>query len=268
MKTANEIDKALGALQQSNFIEAERLARSILKRERRNVQALEVLAEALLGLDRPEEVLLELQKRQLDKSNPVFLTLLGRASLDLARGADAERFLEEAAAVVPSYAPAFVALSEALAIAGRLSEAVEVLERGVALLPRHPGLSFALASLLAESGALRASHAICESLYRGVPQWPGVGLLLARVLESLGETEAARRVLRDFLGRQPFNSIARISMARLCLREGALDAAMSLLREVTRSTPELTGQAVLTLAESPNGRLHLRVSHAIAALKG
>jgi tetratricopeptide (TPR) repeat protein len=268
MTTANGMDKALELLQQRDFAEAENLARSILKRERRNAQAIEVLAEALLGLGRPETVLVELQKRQPDKSSPVFLTLLGRANLDLGRGADAERFFREAVAVVPSYAPAFVALSEALAITGRLSEGVAVLERGAALLPRHPGLSFALARLQAESGALMASRAICERLCRGVPRWSGAALLLARVLESLGEIEAARGVLRDFLGRQPFNPIARISLARLSLQEGDLDGAKRRLRDVTRSSPELTGQAVLTLAESPNGHLHLRVSNAIAGLTG
>lgn len=268
MSSANEMDKALGALQQRNFVEAEERARTILKRERRNARALEVLAEALLGLGRAEEVLVELQKRQSDKGNPVFLTLLGRANLDLGRVAEAESPLREATLAVPCYAPAYVALSEALAAAGRLSEAVTVLDSGVVLLPRHPGLSFALARLLAESGELRASRAVCERLYRGAPQWPGAALLLARVLESLGETEAARGVLRDFVGRQSFNPIARISLARLSLTEGDLDAAIRGLREVTRSAPELTGQAVLTLAESPNGRLHLRVSNAVAGLTG
>lgn len=268
MTTPNEMGKALNALQQRNFVEAERLARLLLKRERRNAQALEVLAESLLGLGRPDAVLTELQKRPSDKANPVFLTLLGRASLDIGQGAEAERFLEEAVLVVPSYAPAFVALSEALSIAGRLSEAVSVLERGVALLPRHPGLSFALAKLLAESGDLKASRAICARLYHGVPQWPGAALLFARVLESLGESETAQTVLRDFLGRNPFTAVARISLARLALQEGDLDTAMHRLREVARSAPELTGQAVLTLAESPRGRLHLRVSKAIESLSG
>ena len=115
--------------------EAELLAAGVLKSDRGNIVAAQVLGRALMVQGRPAEAIVVLERTVRRSSDPAIETLLAGALAAAGRGDDALEQLRKTTARRPPFPPAFLEHGGQLSRLGRLDEAVAVLESGLALAP-------------------------------------------------------------------------------------------------------------------------------------
>jgi predicted Zn-dependent protease len=141
------LEKALLALRMQRLDEAERLASDVLKSNRGNVVAADVLGRALLMQNRPKEAVDPLQRAARRSHDPAIEILLA-AALDAAgRGEEAIDQLRLTAARRPPFPPAFLELGGQLGKSGRFDEGIAVLESGLAFAPDDLDLRMGLGYL-------------------------------------------------------------------------------------------------------------------------
>ena len=141
------LEKALLALRMQRLDEAERLASDVLKSNRGNVVAADVLGRALLMQNRPKEAVDPLQRAARRSHDPAIEILLA-AALDAAgRGEEAIDQLRLTAARRPPFPPAFLELGGQLGKLGRFDEGIAVLESGLAFAPDDLDLRMGLGYL-------------------------------------------------------------------------------------------------------------------------
>ena len=128
------LERAALALRAQRFEEAEHLAADVVKSNRGNVLAAQLLGQALLLQARPEAAIEPLRSAARRSQDPTIETLLARAFTDAGRDDEAlvcSCIRRRSAG--PVYPLAFVELGDLLRKLGRLDgEALEVFERGLA----------------------------------------------------------------------------------------------------------------------------------------
>jgi predicted Zn-dependent protease len=129
------LERAVLALRMQRPDEAGRLASGILKSDRGNLRAAELLGRALLMQNRAAEAITPLERAARLGDDPVIETLLGGALAAAGRSGEALDQLQRVTERWPSFAPAFLELAGRLGHMGRFDEAAAVLESGLATTP-------------------------------------------------------------------------------------------------------------------------------------
>src|SRR5437868_491762 len=129
------LEIAVFALRMLRPDEAERLASGVLKSNRGNALAAQVLGRALLMQNRAAEAIVPLQRAAHRSDDPAIETLLAAALAAAGRFDEALDQLRQTTARRPPFPPAFLEHAGQLAKTGRLDEAITVLETGLALTP-------------------------------------------------------------------------------------------------------------------------------------
>jgi len=262
------LERAGLALRMQHPVEAERIAAEVLKANRGNVRAAQVLGQALLMQNRGAEAIAPLERAARRGEDPVVETLLGAAFALTGRIDEALEQLRRATARRPPYPPAFLEHGIQLARAGRFEEAMAVLESGLAFAPDAVDMQRELAALhLKRNDRIKAREILLRAL-KVAPDRPDLLSALAQVLLLDGEYASAAETFRRVVALRPDDAIARAELGRCQLEMGERDAGEASIRMATREKPELFGRAIMSLSVSSRGRFFLRPSAAAKFLRG
>jgi len=256
------LDKAILALRMQRFSEAERLALDVLKSNRGNIVAADVLGRALVMQNRADEAIDPLQRAARRSNDPAIETLLAATLAAAGRSDDALEQLRHTTARRPPFPPAFIELGGQLRKIGRLGEGLAVLERGLVLAPDVLDLRMGLGHLHADRNDRAKARALFSQVLAAAPARHDALLALARAMALDGEYAAAADLYRRALGLRPDDAATRVSLGKCLLELGEREAAEATLRAATRGSAQLAGPAIMALAASPHGRFFLRPSTA------
>jgi Flp pilus assembly protein TadD len=254
------LEKAILAFRMQRLDEAERLASDVLKSDRGNVVAADVLGRALLMQNRPDEAVDPLQKVARRSHDPAVETLLA-AALDAAgRSEEAIDQLRQTAARRPPFPPAFLELGGQLGKSGRFDEGIAVLESGLAFAPDDLDLRMGLGYLHLKRNDRAKARSLFSQVSAAAPERHEALVALAKVMVLDGEYAAAADLYRRALGLQPADTATRISLGKCLLEMGEREAGEATLRAATRGVAQLAGPAIIALSAAPHGRFFLRPS--------
>jgi tetratricopeptide (TPR) repeat protein len=247
--------------------EAERLAGGVLKSDRGNVPAAQILGQALLLQDRPEEAIDPLRRAARRSDDPAIETLLARALTDAGRGDEALDHLRRATTRRPPYPLAFLELGDQLAKIGRFDEGVAVFESGLALAPDANVLRIGLGYLHLQRNERAKARGLFAQVRAVAPERHDAVIALASVMALDGEYAAAADLYRHALGLRPDEAATQIGLGACLLEMGERDAGEATLRAATRGQAQIAGPAITALAAASHGRFFLRPSAAAKFLR-
>ena len=256
------LESAALALRMQRPDEAERLPFGVLKSDRGNLVAAQILGRALLMQNRAGEAIVPLERAARRSDDPETETLLAVALAAIGRGDEALDRLRRTMARRPPFPPAFVEYAGQLGKIGRVDEAIAVLESGLALIPDAVDLRTQLGYLHIKRNNRAEARAIFSQLLAAAPERYDVLVGLAKVLALDGEYAAAADLYRRALGMRPDDAATRTNLGICQLEMGEREAGEASLRAITRGAPQLAGQAITTLAAASHGRFFLRPSAA------
>jgi Flp pilus assembly protein TadD len=238
------------------FDEAERLASGLLKSDRGNILAAQILGRALLMQNRADEAIEPLQRAAKRSSDPETETLL---AVVLAGAGRRDEALDQLR-LTTARRPPFHELANQLRNVGRFDEGIALLESGLALTPDAVELQMGLGYLHAARNDRARARALFSKVRTAAPGRHEAIVALAKVLAVDGEYAAAADLYRHALGLQPDDTATRVNLGKCLLEMGERDAGEATLRAATRGSAQLAGQAIKALAAAPHGRFFLRPS--------
>jgi tetratricopeptide (TPR) repeat protein len=248
--------------------EAEQLASGVLKSDRSNVFAAEVLGRALLMQNRASEAIITLQRAARRSENPAIETLLAVALAAAGKSEEASDQLQRTIERRPPFLPAFLEYGSQLSKAGHFDAGVTVLESGLALAPDALDLRMALGYLHVNRNARTEARAVFSQVLAAAPGRHDAMTWLAKVMALDGEYDAAADLYRRVLALEPNDSETRNNLAKCLLELGDREAGEAALRAATRAAPQLAHKSIQVLAASSHGRFFLKPSAAVEFLRG
>jgi Tfp pilus assembly protein PilF len=240
--------------------EAERLASDLLKSNRGNVLAAQILGRALLMQNRAAEAIVPLERAARRSDDPETETLLAVALAAAGRSDEARDQLRRATARRPPFPPAFLEYAGQLAKTGGFDEAIAVLESGLALTPDAIDLRMELGYLHLKRNTRAKARGMFLQVLAAAPERHDALVALARVMALDGEYAAAADTYRRALGMRPDDAMTRNNLGVCLLEMGERDAGEASLRAATRGAPQMAGLAITSLAAASHGRFFLRPS--------
>jgi predicted Zn-dependent protease len=252
------LDGAAAALRSQRLDEAERLAAGVLKSNPGNVGAAQLLGQALLLQNRPQEAIAPLRWTARRSHDPVIETLLARALADTGRGDEALDQLRLAITRRPAYPQAFQELGDQLGKLGRFDEGAAVFESGLALAPDAAVLRMGLGYLRLQRNDRAGARRLFAQVRAAAPERRDARVALANVMALDGEYAAAADLYRQALALRPDDALTRIELARCLLEMGERAAGEAALRAAARGEPQAANLAITALAATPRGRFFLR----------
>jgi len=260
------LDRAILSLRMQHPDEAERIAAGVLKADRSNALAAQVLARALLMQNRAAEAVIPLERVARRSNDPAIETELAGALAAAGRTDAALDQLQRTTARRPPFVPAFLEYSNQLVRDGRRDEAMAVLERGLEAAPGAVDLRLALAFAYIKRNDRANARTLLQRAVADAPQRHNVLTALARVMAQDGEYSAAADLFRRALALHPDDAVTRSSFGACLLEMGERDAGEASLRLAARGGPQMVGQTITALASASHGRFFLRPSDAVKFL--
>jgi tetratricopeptide (TPR) repeat protein len=261
------LERAILALQMGRPDEAERLASEVLKANRGNIAAAQILGRALLIQNRIAEAIIPLEKAARRSEDPVIESLLGSALASTGRSAEAIEQLRLAISRRPPYPPAFAELGGQLSKLGRIEESFAVFESGLALTPGVTDLVMGLGHLHLKTNDRAKARSLFLQVQAIEPKRLDALSALANVLALDGEYAAAADLYRRVLALRPDDAVMRYNLGKCLLELGDRDAGEATLRTAASGGLQMTGGAITALSAASHGRFFLRPS-AIAKFLG
>jgi Flp pilus assembly protein TadD len=258
--SSTPLENAIFALRMQRPHEAEHLAAGVLKSNRGNSLAAQVLGRALLMQNRAAEAIVPLERAARRSDDPAIETELAVALAAVGRRDDALDQLRQTTARRPPFPPAFVEHGGQLAKIGRFEEAVAVLESGLALAPDVIDLRMELGFVHLKRNDRAAARTLFLQVLAAAPERHDVLPALAKVMALDGEYAAAADLFRRALGLRPDDAVTRNNLGACLLEMGERDAGEATLRAAVRAVPQMAGQAITSLAAASHGRFFLRPS--------
>jgi tetratricopeptide (TPR) repeat protein len=256
------LERAILALRMARPDEAEHLAARVLKSDRGNGLAAQILGRALMMQDRAVEAIVPLERAARRGDDPAIETQLATVLAAVGRIDEAFDLLRRTTARRPPFPPAFLELGGQLSRIGRLEEATGVLEQGLALTPGALDLQMELGFVRLKRNHRAAARALFLQVRTAAPERHDALLALAKVTALDGEYAAAADLYRRALGLRPDDAVTRSNLGACQLEMGERAAGEASLRAVANAAPELAGMAITSLAAASHGRFFLRPSAA------
>lgn len=260
MAISKTLENAVFALRTQRPQEAERLAAGVLKSNRGNALAAQVLGRALLMQNRPAEAIVALERAARRSDDPAIETELAIALAAVGRRDEALDQLRRTTARRPPFPSAFVEHGGQLAKIGRFEEAIAVLESGLALTPDVVDLRMELGFVHLKRNDRTTARAMFLQVLAAAPERHDVLPALAKVMALDGEYAAAADLFRRALGLRPDDAVTRNNLGACLLEMGERDAGEATLRAAARGAPQMAGQAITSLAAASHGRFFLQPS--------
>ena len=208
---AELIKRAVAALNQQAWSEAEEIARAVLSRFGPEANALMILASIRAEAGDSESAI-DLYEQARAVMPTHIHVLVNLASLYRASGRfeDARRSLDAALRVDPRFAVAHHNLGNVYLDLGERSHAQQSYERASSLDPRYPDPIAGLASIAEEEHRLDDARTLAERALQLAPQHTLAGLTLGRVKVRQDDALGAIRVLEPLLRRGGLSVTNRI----------------------------------------------------------
>lgn len=258
--------KASLALQMQQFDEAEQLATQVLKSDRGNKFAAEILGRALMAQNRLDEAIVHLGKFARRTGEPSIETLLAGMLAAVGRQDEALDHLRRAVARRPHYLPAFVELALQLRKTGQFDEAMTVAESGLTFEPQSADLQLALGHVLAGRNERARARAVFAKVHATEPTHHDALVALATTAIWDGDYERAADLYRCALAIKPLDD-TRIRLGKCLLELGQREEAEALLRTATHGVSQLAAPAVIAMVSASHGRIFLRPSSTLDFLR-
>lgn len=255
------------AFQMGRPDEAERIASGVLKANRGNILAAQILGRALLMQNRAEDAVEPLRRAAKRSDDANIETILASALIATGEREEALALLRKTITRSPPFLPAFAELGRELGKDGEFAEAIAVLERGLALAPASPDLRMALGHLHLKRNDRIAARALFAQVRAAMPERYDAIASLAQAMALDGEYAAAADLYKRALAMQPDDALTRINLAKCLLELGDRDTGEAQLRIAARNTP-MSGRAMTAMAAAPHGRFFIRPSDAAKFLRG
>lgn len=261
------LDQAIMAFQMGRPEEAERIASGVLKANRGNFLAAQILGQALLMQDRAVEALEPLRRAAKRSEDANIETLLAAALTAAGERDEALAQLRRTVARRPAFLPAFAELGRELGRRGEFDEAVAVLESGLAMAPHSPDLLMALGHLQIKRNDRAAARRHFTQARAIAPDRYDALVGVAQVMALDGEYAGAADLYKRAVALQPGDSVTRINLAKCLLELGDRTAGETALRTAAVGVP-MTGRAMVALAAAAHGRFFIRPAAALKFLSG
>jgi tetratricopeptide (TPR) repeat protein len=251
--------KAVLALQMQQLEEAEQLASQVLKSDRGNTVAAEILGRALLAQNRLDEAIVHLAKFARRTDEPSIETLLAGMLAAVGRQDEALDHLRRTVARRPHYLPAFVELALQLRKNGQFDEAMTVTESGLTFEPQSADLQLALGHVLMERNERIRAQAVFAKVHAAEPTHHDALLALATTMIRDGDYGHAADLYRRALAIKPQDD-TRIRLGKCLLELGQREEAEALFRTATHGSARLAAPAVIAMVSASRGRIFLQPS--------
>lgn len=258
--------KALLALQMQQLEEAEQLASQVLKSDRGNTLAAEILGRALMGQNRLDEAIVHMAKFARRTDQPSIETLLAGMLAAVGRRDEALDHLRRAVARRPHYIPAFVELALQLRKTGQFDEAMTVAESGLTFEPQSVDLQLALGYALAERNERVRAQAVFAKVHAAEPTHHDALLALAATVIWDGDYGRAADLYRRALAIKPLDD-TRIRLGKCLLELRQREEAEALFRTATHGVSQLAAPAVIAMVSASHGRIFLQPSSTLDFLR-
>jgi tetratricopeptide (TPR) repeat protein len=265
--SSQALESAVLALRMQRPNEAERLAEGVLKSNRGNALAAEVLGRSLLMQNRADEAIVPLERAARRGDHAAIETLLATAWAATGRGDEALDQLRRTMARRPPFPPAFLETAGQLGKIGRLDEAIAALENGLALAPEAVDLQMELGFVNIKRNDRGKARAMFLQVLAAAPERHDALVALAKVMALDGEYAAAADIYRRALGLRPDDTVTRNNLGLCLLEMGQRDAGEASLRAAMGGDPQMAGRAITSLAAASHGRFFLRPSAAARFLR-
>jgi predicted Zn-dependent protease len=261
------LEQAMMAFQMGRPDEAERIASGVLKANRGNILAAQILGRALLMQNRADEAIEPLRRARKRSEDANIETVLASALISIGQRDEALNLLRQTVKRQPPFLPAFAELGRELGKDGTFDEAIAVLERGLALAPDSPDLRMTLGHVHIKRNDRKTARALFMQVRTAAPERYDALVGLAQVMALDGEYAAAADLYKRAVAVQPDDALTRINLAKCLLELGDRDGGEAALRTAARTTP-MAGRAMTALAAAPHGRFFIRPSAAAKFLRG
>ena len=260
--------RAMLALDGGRPADAERVAADVLKTNRRNVLALQVLANALLMQNRIADAIAPLETAARGNHDPQIETMLGIVLRQAGRIEDALSWLKRAVKRRPPHAQAFYEFGCLLSFLNRDDEAIEAFNRGLDVAPLAPQLSVQLGYvLLRRKHYAEAKAAFARALNNSAGS-PEALYGLAKAHQAVGDNAAAAGYFRQCLVSRPNDADMWLQLGFCLLELGDRAAGYECFRTATRGDPQNYGNALSAMVKSGRGRFWLKPSGAARYFRG
>jgi len=235
-------------MEEGDFEGAERMLRSVLKREGGAAEVRNALGLVLEKRGRIEEAAREYaESARLDTNSAEPRTNLGNLARQKQRDDDAERWYLAAIAADPYYMGAYNNLALLCEDRGQIDRAIDLYGRALAKAPDNAVVMSNLASLYFGTGENREARTLWRKAVEADPKYTSPLNNLAGLALSEGDNDAAAEFLDRALALDPNYGDARINRSLLFRRRGDLVAARRELEEATKD-PRAAGTAWMQLA--------------------
>jgi tetratricopeptide (TPR) repeat protein len=262
------LQRAMFALNSGHPADAERIAVDVLKTNRRNVVALQVLANALLMQNRIADAIAPLETAARGNHDPQLETMLGIVLRQAGRVEDALSWFKRAVKRRPPHPPAFYEFGCLLSFLNRDEEAIEAFNCGLDVAPLMPQLSVQLGYvLLRRKRYAEAKTAFGRALANSAAT-PEALFGLAKVHQAIGDNAAAAGYFRQCLVSRPNDADMWLQLGYCLLELGDRAAGYECFRTATRGDPQNYGNALSALVKSGRGRFWLKPSGAAQYFRG
>jgi tetratricopeptide (TPR) repeat protein len=262
------LQRAMIALNSGHPADAERIAADVLKTNRRNVTALQVLANALLLQNRIADAIAPLETAARGNHDPQIETMLGIVLRQGGRIEDALSWLKRAVKRRPPHAPAFYEFGSLLAFLNRDDEAVEAFNRGLDIAPLMPQLSVQLGYVLLRRKLYADAKTAFGRALANAAGSPEALFGLAKTHQAVGDNAAAAGYFRQCLTSRPNDGDMWLQLGYCLLELGDRAAGYECFRTATRGDPQSYGNALSALVKSGRGRFWLKPSVAAQYFRG
>jgi tetratricopeptide (TPR) repeat protein len=254
--------QAISALRERRAEAAEQLAAGVLKANRDNLLAAQILGEALLLQGRPAEAAEVLAGPARKSRDAATETLLAMALAAAGRKDEALDQLRRATTRRPAFPLAFLELGDRLGEGGQFAEAISVLEKGLSLVPDAEILRLALGYIHLKGNDRAKARQLFAAVAAAAPDHYSALMALAKVMAMEGDDAGAADIYQRLLASRPNDAAARIALGKCLLEQGAREAGEAMLRSAVEGDAQRAKLAIAALAATPHGRFFLRPSAA------
>src|ERR1700685_839857 len=262
------LQRAMFDLNSGHPADAERIAVDVLKTNRRNVLALQVLANALLLQNRIADAIAPLEVAARGNHDPQIETMLGIVLRQAGRIEDALSWLARAGKRGPPRGAAVYLFGCLLSFLNRDEEAVEAFNRDLDVAPLMPQFSVQLGYvLLRRKHHAEAKAAFARALNNSAGS-PEALYGLAKAHQAIGDNAAAAGYFRQCLVSRPNDADMWLQLGFCLLELGDRAAGYECFRTATRGDPQNYGNALSAMVKSGRGRFWLKPSGAARYFRG
>jgi tetratricopeptide (TPR) repeat protein len=230
---------AMAYHQQGQWAEAEQSYLAVLKRDKRNGDALRLLGALYLQLGRTAQAIetmrqaLQIQPRDAEILNNLALALRAAGKPD-----EAIKHFRQALSIQPHHVLALTNLGGTLQEQGQVDEAIDYYRKALAIKPDYPQAHFNLGNAWRARRQWAEAVACYEQALRLVPDYMDAAVNLGLTYAEMQRLDEAKSIYEKLLARDPNNIRALNNLGNIMREQRDVARAEALLRQAIQLKPD------------------------------